>query len=116
MTFECRTKNSNEKWTAQIVFLKKSHASLEFIVEGKSIIHCIIGKTYRGRFGCFPDLNVGCHLVDFHNRYWNLEKLISILGEFDGITIENALFMISKSKALVNINSIGLLDSNYNYL
>jgi hypothetical protein len=56
------------------------------------------GETSRGGFACMPDFNVGCHLVNLKDRFWNSEKLVNILGYVDGITVETALYNLANEK------------------
>ncbi len=38
-----------------------------------------------------PDFGAGCHLVNPRDLFWNTEKLVSVLGKVDGITVATAL-------------------------
>lgn len=58
-------------------------------------IMVIFGKTSRGYFACMPDFNVGCHLVQLCDIFWNTEKLTKVLGKVDGITVATALVALA---------------------
>jgi hypothetical protein len=55
----------------------------------------IFGKTSRGYFACMPDFNVGCHLVNLNDIFWNTERLIATLGIADGVTVASALSFLA---------------------
>jgi len=90
---EFRCKNEKESWTGHIKYLKNHGSHYEMCVESRSGLLVIFGKTSSGNFLCAPNYNVGCELVDLRNRFWNKDRLISILGEIDGITIAEALYV-----------------------
>ena len=43
-----------------------------------------------------PDYNAGCHIVNFLDEFWNREKLVSVLGKVDGITVASAVAAIGQ--------------------
>lgn len=94
MLFECVYKEdkTNEKWQGKISVVKDYGSHFEFWIESRSTIRVMCGKSSSGGFACMPDFNVGCYLVNIRDRFWNREKLTSILGEVDGITVEAALY------------------------
>ena len=52
------------------------------------------GKHQVGYFACMPDFNVGCHLANLNDIFWNSERLSNVLGKVDGITVANALVAV----------------------
>lgn len=84
-------KKNNEVWHGKIKKFITHGNHFELMIESRSSIFMIIGKTSRGLFACFPDLELGCHLVNLKDVYWNTEKLTYILGVADGITVLEAL-------------------------
>jgi hypothetical protein len=98
MVFECINKTSKrkEQWTGQITDFKKHGSHYEIRIESRSSITVLFGKTSRGGFACMPDFSVGCHLVNLRDNFWNMEKLVGILGKVDGITVASALYSLSK--------------------
>jgi hypothetical protein len=47
----------------------------------------VLGPTSRGGFACFPDFNIGRHLVNLKDKFGNTEKLVEVLGKADGLTV-----------------------------
>lgn len=93
MLFKCF--DNNEVWVGKIKELKKRSNYYEFWIESRSSIMTILGTTSRGNFACFPDFNVGCHLVNLKDKHWNREKLIEVLGKIDGITVADTLHKLA---------------------
>ena len=93
MIFECvsKIKNGNEKWTGEIISFKNHGSHYEIVIESRSRIHVLYGKTEQGAFACMPDFGAGCHLVNPNDQFWNTEKLTRVLGKVDGITVATAL-------------------------
>ena len=93
MVFECinKVKGKNEKWIGRIERLKSYGSYYEMVIESRSRIHVLFGKTELGGFVCMPDFGAGCHIVDLRNDSWNKEALIHVLGRIDGITVACAL-------------------------
>ena len=89
ISFICKTKN--ELWSGIIKRFITHENYYEILIESRSSIYMIIGKTSRGIFACFPDIGVGCNLVDLKDTFWNTEKLVHILGKADGFTVAEAL-------------------------
>jgi hypothetical protein len=42
-----------------------------------------------------PDFNVGCHLVELNDVFWNTERLTEVLGVADGVTVASALLSLA---------------------
>jgi len=42
-----------------------------------------------------PDYDTGCHLSNLKDKYWNTERLTAVLGEVDGITVAQALYVLA---------------------
>jgi hypothetical protein len=96
--FKCFDKN--EYWTGLITHFSKYGNLYEIVIESRSRIHVIFGKTNQGNFACIPDFGVGCHLVNLNDEFWNTEMLIRKLGVVDGVTVASALIAL---KGEVNI-------------
>lgn len=90
--FNCT--NTSETWTGKINYLKDYGNHYEMRIESRSGIDVIFGCSSAGNFVCIPNFNVGCHLAHLKDKFWNQEKLTSILGEVDGITLTEALYNI----------------------
>lgn len=84
-------KHKKESWSGQILMFKYYGTHYEVMIQSRSSIMVIFGKTSRGYFACMPDFNVGCHLVNLNNTFWNTERLTAILGTVDGVTVAHAL-------------------------
>ena len=95
--FECRRiiNGKKECWSGSITTFTKYKSHYEIRIESRSGIMVVFGETSRGKFACMPDFGTGCHLVDLNNRFWNTEKLTEVLGEVDGITVSEALYVLS---------------------
>lgn len=96
MQFECELKIENEieKWTGRITRFTNHGSHYEILIESRSSILVLLGRTTTGGFACMPDFQVGCHIVGLDDIFWNTEKLINILGKIDGTTVANALHKI----------------------
>jgi hypothetical protein len=92
-TFTC--KNRKETWDGSITVFKNQGDHYEFLIQSRSSIMVVFGKTTRGYFACMPDFNVGCHLARLCDVFWNTERLTKVLGKVDGITVANALAALS---------------------
>jgi len=92
-TFTC--KNRKETWDGSVAMLKNQGEHYEFLIQSRSSIMVIFGKTSRGYFACMPDFNVGCHLVQLCDIFWYTEKLTKVLGKVDGITVATALVALA---------------------
>lgn len=93
MKFKCRVQN--EEWEGVVSNLVKQDNTYEFWIKSRSSIMVVIGSTSRGGFACFPDFQVGCHLVNLKDNLWNTEQLVAVLGKVDGYTVSSALSMLS---------------------
>ena len=98
MNFKCvnETESEDERWEGVITKFTKYDSHYEIMIESRSSIMVLFGKTSRGGFPCMPDYGAGCHLVDFKDKFWNTEKLTEVLGEVDGITVAMALYALSE--------------------
>jgi hypothetical protein len=92
-TFKC--KHKKESWSGSISAFKNFGTHYEFWIQSRSSIMVIFGKTSRGYFACMPDFNVGCHLVQLNDFFWNKERLTQILGAADGITVASSLVFLA---------------------
>lgn len=43
-----------------------------------------------------PDFDVGCHLANLNDTFWNMERLTEVLGVVDGVTVAYALLHLWK--------------------
>lgn len=98
-TFIC--KHKKQLWTGSISSFKNYSTYYEFWIQSRSSIMVVFGKTTRGYFVCMPDFNVGCHLVNLNDSFWNTERLTEILGVVDGVTVSSALVFLSKELLLL---------------
>jgi len=90
-----QTGTLDEKWEGVIKTCEKYEGYFEIMIESRSSIMVLFGRTSRGGFACMPDFGAGCHLVDLGDKFWNTEKLIEILGRADGITVATALYTLA---------------------
>lgn len=97
MIFECVKKSGKrtERWTGLISVFKNYGSHYEIRIESRSGILVLFGVTSSGGFACMPDFEVGCHLVNLKDKFWNTEKLTKVLGQVDGITVASALYAIA---------------------
>lgn len=95
MRFQC--KSIEDEWEGIICNLTQQSNVYEFWIKSRSSIMVVFGSTSRGGFACFPDFQVGCHLTDLKDKFWNTEQLIRILGEVDGLTVSAALSKLAES-------------------
>jgi hypothetical protein len=98
MIFECEGIENEKvsKWEGIVKRLTNYGSHYEIFIESRSSIMVLLGKTSRGNFACMPDYGVGCHLVELKNKFWNTEKLTSVMGKVDGVTVASALFKLSE--------------------
>lgn len=92
-TFKCIYKKKS--WVGSITSFQKNGDYFEFMIQSRSSIMVIFGKTSRGYFACMPDFKRGCHLVHLNDVFWNTERLIATLGVADGITVASALSFLA---------------------
>ena len=97
ISFECKRKTDSgiERWKGIIPRITDHGSHLEIRIESRSGIMVVFGRTSRGGFACMPDHDVGCHLSDYKDRFWNTERLTEVLGEVDGITVAEALYALA---------------------
>lgn len=95
MRFKC--KSIEDEWEGVISNLTKQINVYEFWIKSRTSIMVVFGSTSRGGFACFPDFQVGCHLTNLKDKFWNTEQLVRILGEVDGVTVSTALYELSES-------------------
>lgn len=91
--FECTMKKGKktEKWPGMITNLTKFGSHYELKIESRSGFIVVIGRTNYGNFACIPDYDVGCHLSNLNDLFWNSERLGSIMNKVDAITVAHAL-------------------------
>ena len=93
-TFIC--KHRKKSWTGSIYKFENHGSHYEFTIQSRSSIMVVFGKTSRGYFACMPDFDVGCHLVNLNDVFWNTERLTKVLGVADGVTVASALLFLFK--------------------
>ncbi len=97
ISFECQMKTDDgiERWEGIIPRFVNHGSHFEIRIESRSGIMVVFGKTSQGGFACMPDFGTGCHLSNLKDQFWNTEKLTSVLGEVDGITVAQALYALA---------------------
>ena len=71
MVFECVSKNrkKNEKWNGVVSRLTKHGQYYEMLIQSRSRIVVIFGKSSQGGFACMPDFGAGCYLADLKDKF-----------------------------------------------
>lgn len=87
-------KDSWEGWIEPVSSLNDPVVQLRIV--SRSSFFVIIGDTLNGHFICLPDWGVGSLLSDYSDVLWNKERLMTLLGSVDGITIACALAAANK--------------------
>ena len=97
MIFECvnQTKKRKETWTGRIISMINYGSHFEIQIQSRSSILVLLGKTTLGNFACMPDFGAGCHLSKLKDKFYSTEKLVSVMGKVDGITVASALAAIA---------------------
>ena len=97
LSFECQMKSDAgiDRWYGTIPRVVNHGSHFEIGIESRSGITVVFGKTSNGGFACMPDYNTGCHLSNLRDKFWNTEKLTAVLGEVDGITVAQALYVLA---------------------
>jgi len=96
--FECTMKTGKkiENWSGMITELTKFGSHYELKIESRSGFIVVIGKTNYGNFACIPDYDVGCHLSNLNDLFWNSERLRAIMNKIDDVTVAHALKAVVK--------------------
>lgn len=84
-------KKETDRWIGRIGDLQYYGDYYEMVIESRSRIHVLFGKTMMGGFACMPDFGVGCYLGKLEDANWNEKELVHILGVIDGLTVSEAL-------------------------
>ena len=94
MLFQCVKEigNRKEERLGKISCIKNYGSHFEIQIQSRSSLMVLFGETSRGYFASIPDFDVGCHLVDPQDIFWNSERLTRILGKVDGHTAATALY------------------------
>ena len=97
MFFECmnQTKKGKETWNGRIISMINYGSHFEIQIQSRSSILVLLGKTTLGNFACMPDFGAGCHLAKLKDKFYSTEKLVSVMGKVDGITVASALAAIA---------------------
>ena len=97
MIFKCEriVENGIEVWEGVIPRFTKYESHYEIRMEARSGIMVVFGKSSRGNWACIPDFGAGCYLSGFKDKFWNTEQLTKVIGEVDGITVANALYLLA---------------------
>jgi hypothetical protein len=95
--FQCvnQTKRGKETWTGIITSIINYGSHYEITIDSRSGILVLLGKTSMGNFACMPDFGAGCHLGTLDDKFYSTEKLSSVLGKIDAITVASALYSIA---------------------
>ena len=91
-TFIC--KHNKKSWPGYISEFKDYGTHYEFRIQSRSSITVVFGPTSQGYFACMPDFNAGCHLSNLNDVFWNTERLSTVLGIVDGVTVAYALLYL----------------------
>lgn len=96
MKFKCERNihgksTRKEHWDGEISSYENYGSHYELVINSRSRLVVLLGKTSCGNFACIPDFGVGCHLSHLDDIFYNTERLCKILGKIDGITVANAL-------------------------
>lgn len=96
--FECTMKTGKkiENWSGMITKLTEFGSHYELKIESRSGFIVVIGKTNYGNFACIPDYDVGCHLSNLNDLFWNSERLRAIMNKIDAITVAHALKAVAE--------------------
>lgn len=103
MEFTCRINiedSPDEIWHGKIISYNLHEDNLKLYIESRSLIHVIIGKTAFGNYACIPNFEIGCYLSDLTDLFWDSEKLCSLLGEADGVTVATAIQYVNVKLSL----------------
>jgi hypothetical protein len=92
---QCTINGKTERWKGHIRRFINYGSHYEIDIESRSSIMVVFGKTSRGGFCSIPDFGAGCHLVKLSDKFWNTEKLVSILKKVDGVTVAEALYSLA---------------------
>ena len=103
MIFNCEMNINKEiqRWKGKISSLKKCNNCYEIFIDSRSTLRVIFGEASFGGFASIPDFEAGCHLINLSNQFWNTEKLISAIGNVDGVTVGQALYELSRNNKLI---------------
>lgn len=93
-TFTC--KHMKESLSGQSDIHADHGTHYECLIQSRSSILLVFGKTLRGYFACMSDFEVGCHLANLNDVFWNTERLTAVLGIVDGVTVAAALLHLFK--------------------
>ena len=91
--FEC--KDNKDKWNGMITSLQNYGSHYAMKINSRSGILVIFGKSPSGAFACMPDFDAGCHLADLKDKFYNTERLCTVLDSVDGITVATALWTVA---------------------
>ncbi len=91
-TFIC--KHRKKSWFGSIYRFENYGSHYELTIQSRSSIIVVFGKTSQGYFACMPDFDVGCHLSNLNDVFWNTERLTRVLGVVDGVTVAYALLYL----------------------
>ncbi len=97
MFFTCEWEHDGCKdiWQGSITDLEELSSHYEILIQSRSSIRVVFGKTSSGGFACMPDFQASCCIANLKDQFWNTERLVSALGPVDGITVASALYSIS---------------------
>jgi hypothetical protein len=89
---------SPQHWVGDVTLIGSYHSHYELLIQSRSCICVLIGRSSSGLFACMPDFQAGCHLSCLNDLFFNQERLISALNNpVDGTTVAYALKTLSNT-------------------
>lgn len=93
MEFNCKTED--EKWSAIInQFQNYNSYYMANISARGSSINILVGSTDNYNWVALPTYNISSELSHFSDVFWNTEKLTSLIGIVDAVTVATAISFI----------------------
>lgn len=93
--FKCShrySKTRTESWPGAIVECHLGDGYCEILIESRSNIRVVLGKTPHGRYACIPEMDAGCWLSEPGDLFYNTEKLTRAMkNKVDGVTLAHAI-------------------------
>jgi len=100
MLYKCTPGSCNkgeDSWTASVDVIDSYGPFMEVCFCGRgSSLHAIIGPQESGHFICIPAYNAGCELAEYDDVFWNTERLSSVIGRVDALTIAQGLYTLDE--------------------
>ncbi|MFZ4397212.1 MAG: hypothetical protein ACOYOU_16475 [Kiritimatiellia bacterium] len=80
-----------DAWEARILSCQPLLDAHVLHIDGGSSFLAFVGSTESGHFLCLPDWDVAASLSDYDDTFYNLERLVPLLGPVDATTVACAL-------------------------